>query len=188
MTKPSLVLALALSALASAPAFAARACNPQVEANIKAEQAAAIAKDASDAAAPLHDLQQSPVTSASGGAFGCVSSIWPTINTGFHLPTMDQIINGVMTTAIQKACTAARNQIANATSGINATAQQVTGQINTATQGETNSIPGMPSMGGSVGVTTGAGGVTVNGAPSGTVGGQASAPVTSGWNTIRSLF
>ncbi|MBW5285889.1 hypothetical protein [Burkholderia gladioli] len=188
MNKHSLTLILAMSALASAPAFAARACNLRVEANIKAEQAAAIAKDASDAAAPLHDLQQSPVTSASGGAFGCVSSIWPTINTGFHLPTMDQIISGVMTTAIQKACTAARNEIAGATSGISATAQQVTGQINTATAGVTNSIPGMPSMGGSVGVTTGAGGVTVNGVPSGAVGGQASAPVTSGWNTIRSLF
>ena len=56
MIKPSLALALALSALVSAPALAARACNPQVEANIKSEQAAAIAKDASDAAAPLHDL------------------------------------------------------------------------------------------------------------------------------------
>ncbi|WP_186128559.1 hypothetical protein [Burkholderia gladioli] len=188
MIKPSLALVLALSALASAPAFAARACNPQVEANIKAEQAAAIAKDASDAAAPLHDLQQSPVTSASGGAFGCVSSIWPTINTGFHLPTMDQIIGGVVTTAVQKACTAARNEIASATSGINSTAQQVTGQINTATSGVTNNIPGMPSMSGSVGVTTGGGGVTVNGAPSGTVSSQASAPVMSGWNTIRSLF
>ena len=188
MTKPSLALALALSALASAPTFAARACNPQVEANIKAQQASAIEKDASDAAAPLHDLQQSPVTSASGGAFGCVSSVWPTINTGFHLPTMDQIIGGVMSSTIQKACTAARNEIANATSGINTTAQQVTGQINTATAGVTNSIPGMPSMGGSAGVTTGVGGVTANGAPSGAVGGQASAPVTSGWNTIRSLF
>ena len=188
MIKPSGILVLAVSALANAPTFAARACNQQVETNIKAQQAAAIAKDASDAAAPLHDLQQSPVTSASGGAFGCVASIWPTINTGFHLPTMDQIINGVMTSTIQKACTAARNEIASATSGINATAQQVTGQINTATAGVTNNIPGMPSMGGSVGVTTGVGGFTVNGAPSGAVGGQASAPVTSGWNTIRSLF
>ncbi|WP_186146227.1 hypothetical protein [Burkholderia gladioli] len=186
--KPSFALVLAVSVLASAPAIAARTCNPQVEANIKAEQATAIARDASDAAAPLHDLQQSPVTSASSGAFGCVSSIWPTINTGFHLPTMDQIIGGVVTTAVQKACTAARNEIASATSGINATAQQVTGQINTATAGVTNSIPGMPSMGGSVGVTTGTGGFTVNGASSGAVGGQASAPVTSGWNTIRSLF
>ncbi|MBR8211172.1 hypothetical protein KDW61_21145 [Burkholderia cenocepacia] len=188
MIKPSVILVLAVSALANAPAFAARACNPQVEANIKAQQAAAIAKDASDAAAPLHDLQQSPVTSASGGAFGCVSSVWPTINTGFRLPTMDQIIGGVVSSSIQKACTVARNEIASATSGINATAQQVTGQINTATAGVTNSIPGMPSMGGSVGVTTSTGGFTVNGAPSGAVGGQASAPVTSGWNTIRSLF
>lgn len=188
MIKPSLALVLAVSALVTAPAFAARACNPQVEANIKAEQAVAIAKEASDAAAPLHDLQQSPVTSASGRASGCVSSIWPTINTGFHLPTMDQIIGGVMSSTIQKACTAARNEIANATSGSNTTAQQVTGQLNTATAGVTNSIPGVPSMRGSVGVTTGARGVTVNGAPSGALGAQESAPVTSGWNTIRSLF
>lgn len=178
MNKPSLMLVLAVSALANAPAFAARACNPQVEANIKAQQAAAIAKDASDAAAPLHDLQQSPVTSASGGAFGCVSSIWPTINTGFHLPTMDQIIGGVMSSTIQKACTVARNEIASATSGINATAQQVTTHVNNVTA----SIPGMPPIVNSAGSTTSVG-ATTSGAQTGT-----SAPVTSGWNTIRSLF
>lgn len=178
MIKSSITLVVAVSALISAPAFAARACNPQVEANIKTEQAAAIAKDASDAAAPLHDLQQSPVTSASSGAFGCVSSVWPTINSGFHLPTMDQIIGGVMTTAVQKACTAARNEIASATSGINATAQQVTTQVNNVT----TSIPGMPSIVNSAGSTTSVG-ATTSGAQTGT-----SAPVTSGWNTIRSLF
>lgn len=178
MNKHSFALILITSALASGSAFAARACNPQVEANIKTEQAAAIAKDASDAAAPLHDLQQSPVTSASSGAFGCVSSVWPTINSGFHLPTMDQIISGVMTTAVQKACTAARNEIASATSGINATAQQVTTEVNNVT----TSIPGMPPIVGSSGSATSVGTMT-SGAQTGT-----SAPVTSGWNTIRSLF
>ncbi|TAM04925.1 MAG: hypothetical protein EPN70_10200 [Paraburkholderia sp.] len=178
MIKPTLTLVLAVSALSSAPAFAARACNPQVEANIKAGQAAAIAKDASDATAPLHDLQQSPVTSASSGAFGCVSSVWPTINSGFRLPTMDQIIGGVVSSSIQKACTAARSEIASATSGINATAQQVTTQVNNVT----NTIPGMSSIVGSSSTTSVVGAAT-SGAQTGT-----SAPVTSGWNTIRSLF
>ena len=179
MIKPSIILVIAVSALASGSAFAARPCNPQVEANIKAEQAAAIAKDASDATAPLHDLQQSPVTSASSGAFGCVSSVWPTINSGFRLPTMDQIIGGVVSSSIQKACAAARNEIASATSGINAAAQQVTGQVNNVT----TSIPGMPSIVNSAGSTTNSSAVTTSTAQTG-----ASAPVTSGWNTIRSLF
>ncbi|WP_186208215.1 hypothetical protein [Burkholderia gladioli] len=178
MIKPSIILVIAVSALISAPAFAARACNPQVEANIKTEQAAAIAKDASDATAPLHDLQQSPVTSASSGAFGCVSSVWPTINSGFRLPTMDQIIGGVVSSSIQKACTAARNEIASATSGINATAQQVTTRVNNVT----TSIPGMPPIVNSAGSTTSVG-ATTSGTQTST-----SAPVTSGWNTIRSLF
>ncbi|HDR8954170.1 hypothetical protein [Burkholderia vietnamiensis] len=179
MIKPSIILVVAVSALASSSASAARACNPQVESNIKAGQAAAVAQDASDAAAPLHDLQQSPVTSASSGAFGCVSSVWPTINSGFHLPTMDQIIRGVVTTAVQKACTAARNEIASATSGINASTQQVATQVNNVT----SSIPGIPPIVSSSGSTTSVVGATTSSAQTGT-----SAPVTSGWNTIRSLF
>ena len=56
MIKPSVILVLAVSTLANVPAFAARACNPQVEANIKAEQAAAVAKDASDAELAIDEI------------------------------------------------------------------------------------------------------------------------------------
>lgn len=116
-----------------------------------------------------------PINSGIPGIAGISSCMdaWPSGSFNFSIPTIDSVINGVANAAVNKACSAARDKIASATSGLSDGVSLNTG------------IPGMPNLSASSSVGTGGGGVNSN------VGSQASAAVNSvvnGWDQIQGLF
>lgn len=211
------IVALSLMVFTVGTTEAAQApCTPAAGAAVAGAASNAIAADRAAEQNAINQFVQSPVTSSSGsssGPFGCVASLWPGAAGGFHIPTMDQIINGVLTAQIQKACNAARSEISQATSGLSSSVAINTG------------IAGMPSIGANLNPTMGASNlVSVNGSGAGSTGGiggavngavssansavgsavsSVSSPVngvvnsatssansaaSSGWSTIKSLF
>lgn len=208
------IVALCLMVFTVGTTEAAQApCTPSAGAAVAGAAANAIKEDQTADANAINQYVQSPVTSNSSsasGAFGCVASLWPGAAGGFHIPTMDQIINGVLTAQIQKACNAARSEISQATSGLSSSVAINTG------------IAGMPPIGANINPTTGASNlVSLNGSGTGSVGSafnntigsantavsgainsvstpvngvvnsatnSASTAASSGWDTIKSLF
>lgn len=194
------IVALSLMVFTVGTSQASQApCTTSAGAAVAGAATNAITADRAAEQNAINQFVQSPVTSTSSstaGPFGCVASLWPFGTGGFHLPTMDQIINGVLTAQINKACAAARTEISQATSGLSSSVAINTG------------IAGMPAIGANVGTGTGTNSTLsglvsgANSTVSGAVGtvstpvnsavsgatNSASTAASSGWDTIKSLF